>query len=253
MQRVAAAEAPRCWPINRQSDMNKQSSIYTIVYIIVLAGVVGAVLAMTSMGLRSRQQANIDADKMRQILMAIRVVPEKDMIAQDFDRYVVWQTVVNEKGDSIGNDAFGIDMSTESKVAAQDRRLPVYICDVDGSRKYVVPVYGAGLWGPIWGYVSLDSDGSTIYGAYFAHEGETPGLGAEIEKPQFSDQFRGKELWKHGEFYPVNVLKKGVKPTADEDYVDAVSGGTITSKGVASMLDSGLTPYKAYLQSLTEK
>lgn len=253
MQRVAAAEAPRCWPINRQSDMNKQSSIYTIVYIVVLAGVVGAVLAMTSMGLRSRQQANIDADKMRQILMAIRVVPEKDMIAQDFDRYVVWQTVVNEKGDSIGNDAFGIDMSTESKVVAQDRRLPVYICDVDGSRKYVVPVYGAGLWGPIWGYVSLDSDGSTIYGAYFAHEGETPGLGAEIEKPQFSDQFRGKELWKHGEFYPVNVLKKGVKPTADEDYVDAVSGGTITSKGVASMLDSCLTSYKAYLQSLTEK
>ncbi|MDE6343231.1 MAG: NADH:ubiquinone reductase (Na(+)-transporting) subunit C, partial [Muribaculaceae bacterium] len=127
------------------------------------------------------------------------------------------------------------------------------VCDVDGARKYVVPVYGAGLWGPIWGYVALDSDGSTIYGAYFAHEGETPGLGAEIEKPAFSDQFRGKELWKHGNFLPVNVLKKGTKPVAGEDYVDAVSGGTITSKGVASMLDSGLTPYKAYLRSLTEK
>lgn len=233
--------------------MNKQSSIYTIVYIVVLAGVVGAVLAMTSMGLRSKQQANIDADKMRQILSAIRVVPEKGMIAQDFDKYVAHQIVVNEKGDSIGNDAFGIDMATESKVAAAERCLPIYVCDVKGNRKYVVPVYGAGLWGPIWGYVALDSDGSTIYGAYFAHEGETPGLGAEIEKPAFSDQFRGKELWKHGEFYPVNVLKKGTKPAAGEDYVDAVSGGTITSKGVAAMLDSGLTPYKAYLQSLTAK
>ncbi len=187
--------------------MNKQSSIYTIVYIIVLAGVVGAVLAMTSMGLRERQQANI------------------------------------------GNDAFGIDMASESKVAASERRLPVYVCDVDGGRKYVVPVYGAGLWGPIWGYVSLDADGSTIYGAYFAHEGETPGLGAEIEKPVFSDQFRGKVLLKNGKFLPVNVLKKGVKPKAGEDYVDAVSGGTITSKGVASMLDDGLVPYKAYLQN----
>ncbi len=233
--------------------MNKQSSIYTIVYIIVLAGVVGAVLAMTSMGLRERQQANIDADKMRQILSAIRVVPDKDMIAADFNKFVVSQLVVNEKGDSIGNDAFGIDMASESKVAASERRLPVYVCDVDGGRKYVVPVYGAGLWGPIWGYVSLDADGSTIYGAYFAHEGETPGLGAEIEKPVFSDQFRGKVLLKNGKFLPVNVLKKGVKPKAGEDYVDAVSGGTITSKGVASMLDDGLVPYKAYLQSLTGK
>ena len=232
--------------------MNKQSSIYTIVYIIVLAGVVGAVLAMTSMGLRERQQANIDADKMRQILSAIRVVPDKDMIAADFNKFVVSQLVVNEKGDSIGNDAFGIDMASESKMAASERRLPVYVCDVDGGRKYVVPVYGAGLWGPIWGYVSLDADGSTIYGAYFAHEGETPGLGAEIEKPVFSDQFRGKVLLKNGKFLPVNVLKKGVKPKAGEDYVDAVSGGTITSKGVASMLDDGLVPYKAYLQSLTE-
>lgn len=233
--------------------MNKQSSVYTIVYIVVLAGVVGAVLAMTSMGLKSRQQANIDADKMCQILSAIRIVPEKDMIVEEFDRYVVSQVVVNESGDSIGNDAFGIDMAMESKVDAPERRLPVYVCDVDGARKYVVPVYGAGLWGPIWGYVALDSDGSTIYGAYFAHEGETPGLGAEIEKPAFSDQFRGKELWKQGNFLPVNVLKKGTKPVAGEDYVDAVSGGTITSKGVASMLDSGLTPYKAYLRSLTEK
>ena len=233
--------------------MNKQSSIYTIVYIIVLAGVVGAVLAMTSMGLRERQQANIDADKMRQILSAIRVVPDKDMIAADFNKFVVSQLVVNEKGDSIGNDAFGIDMASESKMAASERRLPVYVCDVDGGRKYVVPVYGAGLWGPIWGYVSLDADGSTIYGAYFAHEGETPGLGAEIEKPVFSDQFRGKVLLKNGKFLPVNVLKKGVKPKAVEDYVDAVSGGTITSKGVASMLDDGLVPYKAYLQSLTGK
>lgn len=233
--------------------MNKQSSIYTIVYIIVLAGVVGAVLAMTSMELRERQQANIDADKMRQILSAIRVVPDKGMIATDFNKFVVSQLVVNEKGDSIGNDAFGIDMASESKVAASERRLPVYVCDVDGGRKYVVPVYGAGLWGPIWGYVSLDADGSTIYGAYFAHEGETPGLGAEIEKPVFSDQFRGKVLLKNGKFLPVNVLKKGVKPKAGEDYVDAVSGGTITSKGVASMLDDGLVPYKAYLQSLTGK
>lgn len=233
--------------------MNKQSNIYTIIYIVVLAGIVGAVLAMTSMSLRARQQANIDADKMRQILSAIRIVPEKDKISQDFNKYIISQLVVNANGDSIGNEAFDIDIATESKVDANERRLPVYVCNIDGTQRYVVPVYGAGLWGPIWGYISLNSDGSTIYGAYFAHEGETPGLGAEIEKSAFSDQFRGKELWKRGVFSPVNVLKKGMRPTSNEDYVDAISGGTITSKGVASMLDSGLTPYKAFFQSLTEK
>lgn len=119
--------------------------------------------------------------------------------------------------------------------------------------KYIIPVYGAGLWGPIWGYVAFDSDGSTIYGAYFAHKGETPGLGAEIEKPKFSDQFRGKTLFHGDRFYPVAVVKNGQKPTGEGDYVDGVSGGTITSKGVGAMLDNCLSPYSAYLQTLRSK
>ena len=116
-----------------------------------------------------------------------------------------------------------------------------------------LPVYGAGLWGPIWGYVAVNSDGSSIYGAYFAHQGETPGLGAEIEKPAFSDQFTGLNLFKEGAFKPVNVIKAGQAPMNGEDYVDAISGGTITSKGVASMLDNCLSGYKTFLESLTNK
>ena len=231
--------------------INKQSNIYTIIYIVVLVAVVGTGLAFTSMGLRGRQEDNANADKMQQILAAARIsAPTKDVIAT-FDKVITRQVVVNSEGDSIGSDAFDIDMAKEMKLSPERRQLPVFVADVEGQTKYVVPVRGNGLWGPIWGYIAFNSDGNTIYGAYFAHEGETPGLGAEIEKPAFSDQFRGKVLFKDGRFLPVNVLKVGTKPQQGEDYVDAVSGGTITSKGVAAMLDQGLTPYEAYLRKVS--
>ncbi len=99
--------------------------------------------------------------------------------------------------------------------------------------------------------MAIDSDGSTIYGAYFGHQGETPGLGAEIEKPAFSDQFHGQQMWKGGRARPVTVVNHGLKPADGEDYVDGISGGTITSKGVAAMLDNSLQPYKKFLQNLS--
>lgn len=111
-------------------------------------------------------------------------------------------------------------------------------------------MYGAGLWGPIWGYLSVDSDGNTVYGTYFAHLGETPGLGAEIEKPKFQKQFKGMHLFINGAFKSIAVEKKGQKPLNGADYVDAISGGTITSKGVQSMLENCLAPYQNFLKSL---
>ena len=230
---------------------NKQNNIYTIIYIVVLVAVVGTGLAFTSMGLRDRQQQNEDADKMRQILSSVRIGVSGAEIIPVFKEVITRQLIVNSRGDSIGNDAFAVDVAKENTKKVDERLLPVYIANIDGATKYVLPVRGNGLWGPIWGYVAFDADGTTIYGAYFAHEGETPGLGAEIEKPAFSDQFRNKVIFKNGEFLPVNVLKIGTKPQRGEDYVDAVSGGTITSKGVAAMIDAGLSPYEAYLRKVS--
>ncbi len=231
--------------------LNKQSNVYTLIYIIVLVVVVGAALAIISTSLKPLQQANSDADKMRQILASVHIVPDKGDIIADFDKYITSQAVVNENGDIIGNDAFAVNVAAESKLPAAERKLPVYVCTMaDNQVKYILPVYGAGLWGPIWGYVAIDADGSTIYGAYFAHQGETPGLGAEIEKPAFSDQFENKQLFKNDRFMPVTVVKAGQKPQGDEDYVDGVSGGTITSKGVGAMLDNCISPYRAYLTNL---
>ena len=235
--------------------INKQSNVYTIVYITVLVVVVGAALAFTAMSLKEKQQDNARADKMGQILQAVRLTYPADEVIDAFQDFITDQYVVNSAGEKVaGVEAFNVDVAAEAKKPADERLLPVYVCTLpDAGTKYILPLAGMGLWGPIWGYVSFDADGSTIYGAFFDHQGETPGLGAEIAKPAFSDQFRGLSVEKDGNFVPVTVVKKGQKPEGEMDYVDGISGGTITSLGVASMLDGCLTPYKAYLESLSEK
>lgn len=233
--------------------MNKQSNSYTVIYIIVMVVIVGAALALTSLALKPKQQENIDADKMRQILAAALISSEKGAnVVETYNKFITSSFVVNSEGEKVeGADAFTVNVADQSKLSADKRELPVFEArTADGAVKYILPVYGAGLWGPIWGYVAFDSNGSTIYGAYFAHQGETPGLGAEIEKPAFSDQFKGKNVFKDGRFKPVAVVKAGQKPIDGEDYVDGISGGTITSKGVGAMLDNCLSPYKNFLKSL---
>ncbi len=233
--------------------INKQSNLYTIIYIVVLVVVVGCALAFTSLSLRDKQQANVLADTMGQILKSVHVTPDAD-VATQFHSLIVAEPIVNSDGDMVEPDgALSVNVAEQIRKPASERKLPVYVCQLpDGSTKYIVSCYGAGLWGPIWGYVAFDADGSTIYGAYFNHQGETPGLGAEIEKPAFADQFDGKTVVAaDGSFVPVDVVKAGQKPLDPRcDYVDAVSGGTITSKGVAAMLDNCLAPYAAYLRNL---
>lgn len=236
--------------------MNKQSNTYTIIYIIVMVAIVGTALALTSISLKDRQQANADADKMSQILASVDIteLPDNQLRAV-YDSTVVSTFVVNMDGEKIvgAPDAFDIDVAAQSKLPESQRQLPVYCCRLsDGSQKYVLPLYGAGLWGPIWGYISIDRDGYTVYGAYFAHQSETPGLGAEISKPAFSGQFAGKRLFIDGRFAPIAVVKAGMNPPEGCDSVDGISGGTITSKGVGAMIDNCLTPYAAFLASIAD-
>lgn len=230
--------------------MNKQSNLYTTIYIIVLVVLVGTALAATSLALRDRQQANVNADKMRQILASVNITATDGDVVAKFNEVIEKQLVVNSEGKEIVGSAFDINVAQQVKLPAHERQLPVYVCRTDNGLKYILPAYGAGLWGPIWGYISLDADGSKIYGAYFAHQGETPGLGAEIEKPAFSNEFKGLNLFKEGQFLPIAVVKAGQKPAGNEDYVNGISGGTITSKGVGAMIDNCLSPYKSFLETL---
>lgn len=237
--------------------MNKQSNAYAIIYIIVLVAVVGTALALTSMSLKDRQQENANVDKMKQILASASIPTaglSGEQVVSLFDEHIpaADMYIVNSKGERVDGDAFSVSIEKQSKVKdLAERQLPVFQCQKGDSTLYILPVYGAGLWGPIWGYVAVEANGSTVYGAYFSHQGETPGLGAEIETAKFQGQFKGKELFNDGAYYPVEVVKKGQHPAnPNADYVDAVSGGTITSQGVSAMLNNCLSPYESFLSTL---
>lgn len=236
--------------------MNKNSNTYQIVYAAIMVVVVGAALAWIYMTLKPQQDQNRDNDTRSQILSALRITPdgEGQVIEDAFKKYIVGQYLVNTDGqvtDKSANVAFNVGMKNNVKLAAGERKLPVFVAKLDdGSTKYVIPCYGAGLWGPIWGYVAVDADGQTIYGANFSHESETPGLGARIAEQPFQDEFKGKKLYVAGAFKGVAVMKKGQKSTDGAEQVDALSGATITSRGVGSMLKNCLAPYDKFLQGL---
>ncbi|MGM9862819.1 MAG: NADH:ubiquinone reductase (Na(+)-transporting) subunit C [Lepagella sp.] len=232
--------------------INKNSNVYTVIYILALVLVVGVGLSLVYQALSPTQEENMANDKKRQILAAALIFPTQgESVADLYRQHIVATRVVNSRGmDATGApDAFAVNMPEQAKLPADRRLLPVFVCRVGEQMKYIVPVYGAGLWGPIWGYIAMNADGQSIYGAYFAHQGETPGLGAEIEKPAFSDQFKGKTLYDEGSFEPVKVVKNGHEPEKGS-YVHAISGGTITSQGVQKMLDNSMRPYDAFFRNL---
>ena len=138
-------------------------------------------------------------------------------------------------------------MAAQMAQPAAERQLPLYVCEVNGQTKYVIPLSGAGLWGPIWGYVGLDDDKDTVYGVYFSHASETPGLGAEITSAHFQNEFHGKKVMKDGQI-ALAVEKFGL--VTDPTYqVDGISGGTITSKGVDTMIKDCMSQYDNFLNN----
>ena len=231
--------------------MNKNSNTYQILYAAVMVLLVGTVLAFIYMALKPKQNENIANDTRKQILSALHIAaPNDDQIKETYEKYVIQDLLVDANGnivDSTNNVAFDVNMKKNVKLPAAERQLPVMKCRLDdGSVKYVLPMYGAGLWGPIWGYIAVNDDGNTIYGANFSHEGETPGLGARITETEFQNKFVDKHLFKDGKFKSVSVNKANKDP----EEVDALTGATITSRGVSDMMADCLAPYEAFLKKL---
>jgi Na+-transporting NADH:ubiquinone oxidoreductase subunit C len=123
----------------------------------------------------------------------------------------------------------------------------------EGASRFIIPVVGKGLWGPIWGYICLEEDMNTIAGVSFDHKTETPGLGAEINKPFFMDRWKKSEISDtDGNFQKYEVVKDN-SGTTDPSKVDGITGGTITSKGVEEMVNRSLAIYTNYFKTRKSK
>jgi len=226
--------------------MNTNSNSYTIIYASVMVVIVAFVLAFTSASLKSTQNKNVELDKMKQILHALNVDTKGQDAEKVYKQYVKADQIMNATGEVVAETGgFKIELKSELAKPLEKRQLPLFLCEVEGKTKYVLPLYGAGLWGPIWGYVGLNEDKNSVFGVYFSHQGETPGLGAEITTADFQNQFLGKHVLKEGAV-ALGVEKNG-KVTEPEYQVDGISGGTITSKGVDAMLKSCLGQYNIFL------
>jgi len=234
--------------------MNRNGNIYTFIYASVMVILVAAALALTNGALKEKQSKNGDMDKMTQILRSVKVEADFKNAEEVYNKTVTAVYVLDSKGNVVNKDAasaFAVSITKEVQKPVEERKLPVYEAVVDGEKKYILPVYGAGLWGPIWGYVSLNEDRKTIYAVSFSHQSETPGLGAEIDTKEFQLQFEGKEIIKNDIFKSVAVLKPG-QVVEGQDAVDGISGGTITSKGLEAMLQNSMVAYESFFNAKQE-
>ena len=228
--------------------MDRNSNKYTFIYAAVMVILVAAILASAAMALRPKQETNIEIEKKQNILASVNIETTVENTEQIFAENIKNQYVVNSEGEIVeGVDAFEVDLRRQNALPPDERLLPVFESQTESGLKYIFPLRGAGLWGPIWGYVSLNEDMNTIYGANFDHQSETPGLGAEISTDWFQERFKGKEIFnEEGNLVSITVTKAG-QEAPEEHSVDGISGGTITSKGLEQMLLEDFSFYQNFL------
>ena len=197
--------------------LNTNSNAYIIIYSAVMVVIVAFLLAFVYQALKPMQDANVALDVKKQILYSLNI---RDLDGAEAE--AKYAEVVKEEAEKDGQ--------------------KYYMCEIDGEDIIVVALKGMGLWGGISGYISIHGDETpTVYGAYFNHESETAGLGAEIKDSQaWQEKFIGKKVFVDGSDthdVALSVVKKVEDPTTQ---VDCVTGATLTSNGVNDMIKAGL-------------
>jgi Na+-transporting NADH:ubiquinone oxidoreductase subunit C len=246
--------------------INTSKNSYTIIFSVVMVIVVGSLLAGISSVLSPNIKVNKKVEKMQNILFAMGVTnPEnKNESVSSVDAEKLFNEYVGDEqyiitGSNVEktNAAFKIEVKKEQdKVKANpsyEQKLSLFIGNKDGKKYYVVPVRGNGLWGPVWAYMSLDEN-MVVQGAFFDHQTETPGLGANIKEAFFRDDFVGEHVFDaSGNFRGIEVKKGNLDPINErktDNAVDAMAGATITGDGVAVMIKTGLGLYVPYFKNL---
>ena len=198
------------------AKLNTNSNAYIIIYSTILVVIVAFLLAFVYQALKPMQDANVALDVKKQILYSLNI---RNLDGAEAE--AKYTEVVKEEKDVNGQ--------------------KVYACQIDGKDILVASLKGMGLWGGISGYLAIDGEGK-VYGAYFNHDSETAGLGAEIKDSQaWQEKFIGKSIYGDDGSVVLSVVKKVENP---ETQVDCVTGATLTSNGVDAMLKDCLKNVK---------
>lgn len=239
--------------------MNRNSNAYTVIYAVVLTVLVAVLLSVAALSLADKQKANTDNEKKQQILMSVASKLDQPVTFENAGD--VWAKLdmdsnkyfVNAQGEKVEEgDPFQVASKTlfQAGEIKADALLPMYVANINDTPYYIISMYGAGLWGPIWGYIAVDAEGN-VAGASFDHDSETSGLGAKIkDDPNFAASFVGKNIYTNGEFTSVAVVKQGKQSPYGGEQVDAITGATKTSDCVSVMVYNSLKGYLPFLQSL---
>lgn len=219
---------------------NTNSNTYIIIYSVVMVVIVAVLLSVAAMGLKSRQDENRLNEKKTQIVKALG----QDPATVSYDSVITKAVILDASGAVVSEDAAAV-FAALNESSFKEGKYPLFVA----TSGVVVPLYGAGLWGPIWGYIALDTDMNTVKGIVLDHSGETPGLGAEITTPKHQAMYPGKTVYEGDNIVGI-TLKKGGAEKGNPHQVDAITGGTKTSDGVTAMISSCLNYYKPYFDAV---
>lgn len=234
------------------SKLNTNTNGYTILFLVLMVLVVGGALATVSSLAKPIIDKNEELDTKSKILQSVSFEGEGQAVLDEYDQHIK-AIAVNSKGEILkGVDGYSVNLKNEYKKPLEERQLPVFIYKNKGKKSYILPLIGLGLWDEVNGFVSFKSNLKTLKGAAFDHVGETPGLGAEITKPKFEDQFKDATAYnKAGEFV-LKIYKQGKSPGGKSD-IDGLAGATLTTEGMDNMMQNCIPNYENYFKSLKKK
>lgn len=236
--------------------MSRQSNTYTIVFSLIMAIIVGGSLSGISVALKDKQKESIELDKRKSILMSVMTIESGDDVLALYDSRIESYVVDNTGATIDGAVAEDINVEKQYKNYSEaERQYPVFVFknEAGDAEAYIFPIFGAGLWDAIWGFVALETDLNTIKGISLDHRGETPGLGARITSPEVQERYAGQKIYSEaGELVSVAMLKgEGNGPDKlSVHLIDGMSGATITGRGVNDMLLAYLEFYEPFMQSI---
>ena len=219
-----------------------RSDLYTIAFTTIITVILGLGLSATADSLRERQVLNEELDIKKNILSVLGYKQDTPWTNEEVQS--LYDANINEiRIDEVGSVIEELDKN-------EDLSYTIYQSSENNKvTGYSIPIAGKGLWGTMYGYFAIEPDAETVKGITFYKHKETPGLGAEVDKDWFKNNFVGKKLTnKNGELVSIEVIKGYVSNTDPDALhkVDGISGATITGTGLTTFLKSDLQKYEPY-------